>query len=168
MASNKLVTMTHDTELCAHESGCDRRAKARDLCAKHWQQSDRDGALPPKFNRHRRGNHTIAADGFCLTCNAPARVSIQLRGDRTCLAARREESTGWTQEAFDLALIAQGNRCSICSQPPNSRGLVGDHNHRTDSTRELLCATCNTGLGMFKDDSAVLRRAAEYLDRTTL
>ena len=38
-----------------------------------------------------------------------------------------------------------------------------DHNHETGAFRGFLCDSCNTGLGKFKDDPALLNRAISYL-----
>ncbi len=65
-------------------------------------------------------------------------------------------------------LALQGWRCAICGV--NFRSLSRkarhiDHSHVTGRARSVLCASCNTGLGMFRDDPAILRSAARYLDR---
>lgn len=65
----------------------------------------------------------------------------------------------------------QGGKCYICGIPGNvfsekknlSTTLVVDHCHKTGKIRKLLCYGCNTGLGLFKDNPAVLRRAAAYI-----
>jgi hypothetical protein len=65
----------------------------------------------------------------------------------------------------------QGGKCYVCGTPGNvfsekknlSTTLVVDHCHKTGKIRKLLCYGCNTGLGLFKDNPAVLRRAAAYL-----
>lgn len=65
---------------------------------------------------------------------------------------------------------AQGGRCAICNKPErrrsklgNTRRLAIDHCHKTGRVRSLLCANCNTGLGLFLDDPDLLTKAAEYL-----
>jgi hypothetical protein len=39
------------------------------------------------------------------------------------------------------------------------------HDHSTGVTRQLLCQRCNHGLGLLRDDPAVLRAAADYVER---
>lgn len=50
--------------------------------------------------------------------------------------------------------------CPLCQQ---SKRLVRDHCHTSGQSRALICCTCNTGLGMFKDSPESLERAAAYL-----
>jgi hypothetical protein len=51
--------------------------------------------------------------------------------------------------------------CMICLRTEN---LVADHCHATLKLRAVLCSRCNTGLGAFLDDPAMLRAAATYLE----
>jgi hypothetical protein len=64
-------------------------------------------------------------------------------------------------EAWEVLLIAQSGRCLICANPMTSPHV--DHCHKTGEVRGLLCQTCNIGIGMFKDDPALLRAAAAYV-----
>jgi recombination endonuclease VII len=52
--------------------------------------------------------------------------------------------------------------CVICHKV---KPLVCDHDHETGYNRDGLCGNCNTGLGMFCDSPAVMRRAARYVER---
>lgn len=74
---------------------------------------------------------------------------------------------------YDAMLDAQNGVCAICEGPPNGSGSKNgrfhvDHNERTGQVRGLLCGNCNHGLGKFCDDPKRLRRAAKYLERTSL
>lgn len=71
---------------------------------------------------------------------------------------------GITSEDYATALDVQGGGCAICGKPPTNRRLSVDHDHKTGKVRGLLCMSCNRGLGTYKDNSANLRKAAEYLD----
>jgi hypothetical protein len=62
-------------------------------------------------------------------------------------------------------LAENDNRCAICGAPPGEKRLAIDHSHATGRVRSLLCISCNNGLGRFKDDPALLRSAADYLDQ---
>lgn len=76
--------------------------------------------------------------------------------------AQRKRRTGWTDEEYQSAFIAQSGRCFICEEVP-SQTLHADHCHKTGSKRKLLCGPCNKALGMFKDQPQLLEKAAEYL-----
>lgn len=58
--------------------------------------------------------------------------------------------------------------CEICGRVP---GYVGgkvtarDHDHLTGRDRGRLCQDHNLGIGLFRDDPALLRAAADYIER---
>jgi hypothetical protein len=56
---------------------------------------------------------------------------------------------------------AQDDRCAICGET-SPQHL--DHDHSTGMTRQFLCQRCNQGLGLMRDDPAVLRAAADYVE----
>lgn len=63
-------------------------------------------------------------------------------------------------------LLAQGNACAICEvDTPGKKGWHTDHCHKTKKVRGIICYSCNTGLGAFKDNPTWLRAAANYLER---
>lgn len=78
---------------------------------------------------------------------------------------------GWTPEQYEQALEEQQGRCQICGSTPKPDGikaesrLHADHDHATGQRRNLLCASCNKGLGLFKDDPELLSVAADYVLR---
>lgn len=78
---------------------------------------------------------------------------------------------GLSNESYNLMVEQQKNLCAICKKPEifvhsktkEIARLAVDHCHTTGKTRKLLCKNCNTGLGLFKDDSSILMSAAQYL-----
>lgn len=81
--------------------------------------------------------------------------------------ARKLRGYGLTVEDYEIMFRAQGGTCPICLEAlPNGESASVDHCHRTGKVRGLLHRKCNAGLGMFKDDAQILRRALKYLDET--
>jgi hypothetical protein len=75
---------------------------------------------------------------------------------------------GLTVESYQELEDRQGNACAICRKPGGTAGherLYVDHCHETGNVRGLLCMNCNSAVGHFRDDAALLRSAADYLDR---
>ncbi len=80
---------------------------------------------------------------------------------------------GITEDEYEQMKKDQGFRCALCGGEgfvmDNGRNthekLVVDHDHTTGITRELLCHNCNRGLGLFKEDPAILRKAAAYIEK---
>lgn len=65
---------------------------------------------------------------------------------------------------YDSLFKAQCGRCAICGErPTGKRRLAVDHDHRTGVVRGLLCAPCNTALGVV--ESGFPAKAADYLAR---
>jgi hypothetical protein len=97
---------------------------------------------------------------YCKPChNKRSRASREkVGGSRTYHLTRRY---GMTAAEADYLLDKQGRLCAICGAAP--AGHV-DHDHETGAVRALLCFNCNGGLGQFRDDPAVLRAAAEYVE----
>lgn len=68
---------------------------------------------------------------------------------------------------YDKKLIEQNSCCAICKTPVSklNGNLHVDHCHDTNKVRGLLCYTCNTGIGLFKDNLDYLRGALKYLKK---
>lgn len=72
---------------------------------------------------------------------------------------------GISWEEYEALLEAQGQGCAICGRKPRKLALAIDHDHTTGELRGLLCGSCNHRLlGAAREDPALLRRAADYLD----
>lgn len=57
----------------------------------------------------------------------------------------------------------QGARCAICTRFMDFEQSHIDHSHLTGAVRQLLCNTCNTGIGHFGENEELLRAAIVYL-----
>ena len=57
--------------------------------------------------------------------------------------------------------------CDICERPLMFEEAVSDHNHFTDLIRGILCDSCNSALGLFRENPAFLQAALDYLEEHT-
>jgi len=71
------------------------------------------------------------------------------------------QNYGITIDQYSEMVNKQDGRCKICHEKPDL--LAVDHCHKRNKVRALLCLKCNSGLGMFKENVDVLKRAIQYL-----
>jgi hypothetical protein len=74
---------------------------------------------------------------------------------------------GIEQPQWDALFDRQGRCCAICktTDPGGAKGWHTDHDHDTHKVRGILCRSCNTGLGTFKEDPDLFASALKYLRR---
>ena len=106
----------------------------------------------------------------CKVCNKERKAawhkteSGKLSSTNTKLKAR----FGISLDDYNKMLEEQKGLCLICNDSISYNGhrLSVDHNHITGKIRGLLCKACNFGLGHFKDNQELLRKAIIYLENT--
>ena len=146
--------------------GCEDPVQAKALCDKHYRRNKRGASEPSRC--HWCGNEIdVNANAQRKFCNKECK-------EREEYVRRREnhrsvwlKKYGLTPETFDAMLVAQGGGCAICGTlvVPVRGSFCVDHDHATGRVRGLLCVECNSGLGQFKDDRALLRASIDYLSR---
>lgn len=78
---------------------------------------------------------------------------------------------GLTHDEYEKLWTQQSGLCAICNQPEQAlmwgkeMKLAVDHCHETGTIRGLLCANCNRGIGLLKDNPELLRRGADYIEK---
>jgi hypothetical protein len=91
--------------------------------------------------------------------------------DSAALKSRQNElrrTFGITVEQYNEIFNKQNGRCAICDrhQSEFKNSLAVDHCHETNKVRGLLCFHCNTSLGHFRDNPALLKKAIEYINES--
>lgn len=110
----------------------------------------------------------------CRICKAEGAKQRYIDNRDNMRAYLREwnlKTKGWTQETFDNVFKEQEGKCYICSRVLVI-GIMGanmacaDHVHSDPPrSRALLCNNCNAGIGVMQDNPALLRMAAEYIEK---
>jgi hypothetical protein len=175
--------------------GCPRTAPSgkRGWCVLHYtrwiKHGDVGGVAPTFFEPpHPPG------DGrqWCTTCHAELpfadfhRDKTAAHGHaRMCRNCRKDlriaESYGIDAATYRQLLDEQGHACLICRKPETAthqsgclRRLSVDHDHKCcpgkkscgKCVRGLLCARCNSALGLVDEDLTVIASMAAYLNRS--
>lgn len=170
------------TENIEHDSGKKRCGKCRLERSRLRDGKPRDYKRPP-MTQCKRGHpwpESRGKDRKCTVCLPMLRKENHmqlLNRDR-----RKHESDptvrkfiyitsryGLSREQWTQILERQGNCCAICKSTWTFTGHYDwphiDHRHSDNLVRGLLCATCNTGIGLLKEDPVVFQTAVNYLVR---
>ena len=138
----------------------------------------------PYSDFHRYGTQKDGYHYYCKSCrktieNTQSRRDYAKRYAALRLDAdsqygqhsRRRARYGILPDEYLTMYEQQNGLCAICNNPERAtykgriRSLAVDHDHATGKIRSLLCNSCNNGLGRFLDKPALLRAAADYLEK---
>jgi hypothetical protein len=103
---------------------------------------------------------------YCRPCHNRVMADNKAKNHGSVRSYFLKRRYGLTEDDVAAMLQGQAGRCLVCLhfQPlPHV-----DHDHATGEIRGLLCFRCNGALGQFRDDSAIMRRAADYLEEVAL
>ena len=77
---------------------------------------------------------------------------------------------GITPDDYNRMFVEQKGCCAICGthQQELKKKLAVDHDHETGKVRGLLCRSCNTGIGLLKENKEILLAAISYLGYTEI
>lgn len=124
-------------------------------------------------NFQRRSSRTLARRNECSDCfRRLARDRYHSDPDKHRDQMRRT-MYGLAPGEYDRMNAEQNGLCAICGSPETSserytgrsRKLFVDHHHASGQVRQLLCMRCNVGIGQFRDDPDLLKKAIAYLDK---
>lgn len=172
-------------KLCSFD-GCDRKYYGKGYCATHLKQYHKGNGLKPikvpVKNPNRGYNRVVNGHKKCGICRETKPVQDYHKQGTSITSYCRwcyrttvslKSKYGLTKEGYENLLALQGGCCQICRVPEQSnRRLSVDHDHsccpgRTtcgNCIRGLLCDTCNSAIGLLKDDLAIVKSAVTYLE----
>lgn len=109
---------------------------------------------------------------YCPSCRKKRRQKQWHENKKTIQSAnhrsRIKNTYGLSKIEYELKKKEQDGKCAICESENGSArwpNLSIDHDHSTGKVRGLLCHTCNSALGMFRENKEVLLKAIKYLER---
>ena len=153
---NQLKPLLETLSTTCVMDGCERtvHVKTRQLCRYHYQRLIRGyGELLPRpcevceteFVPRRNRNARLCSNGCAIT------------------SSRWMREYGLTGIEVNAMLHRQDFKCAICTDGIDRGSFQIDHDHNTGEVRELLCGSCNRGIGHFRDDPKLTQAATAYL-----
>lgn len=135
---------------CQHT---DRPLKAKGLCGSCYNKSITYG------NAEKRQAHLLSRNKYSKQRREKTDPKLWASKQRNRILKYRY---GINQAEYTALLTAQDNRCAICLNEWEAKHpLYVDHNHTTGQTRGLLCAKCNTQVGMV--ETGDITKVMEYI-----
>lgn len=148
------------------------RDKEHSYCSSCMTQYTKERFISQKFCAKCKIVKNLPYCSYCASCKKEIRKekynkdldkSREYNRERYHLT-RKYSKYGMSKEDYEKLLSSQDGVCAICKTKceVNNR-LSIDHDHVTLQIRGLLCAHCNKGLGLFKDNPDILEGAAKYI-----
>ena len=126
------------------------------------------GASKPKSEYYAQKSNKDGLYSYCKSCTCGIQRDRRKKyGTEYYRNKRFIKKYGINYSAYQQMLMEQDHKCLVCGieydENDRTTTFFVDHNHSTGEVRGLLCQRCNTGLGMFQDDPAILQLAMNYL-----
>jgi hypothetical protein len=96
-----------------------------------------------------------------------ARKAYRIEKAETIRHNKLKAAFGIGLDEYDEMLKSQNGKCAICGVHESRllRRLAVDHCHNSGKVRGLLCGSCNTGIGSFKESEINLTSAIKYIQK---
>lgn len=108
----------------------------------------------------------------CKQCNSVRSKKLYTSERGFKIKLKRKYNISWEQ--YLEMYFKQNKKCFICQKvlqlagqnASKSQTACIDHDHNTNQVRGILCVSCNTGLGNFRDNPDLLSTAIRYLKQS--
>ena len=149
-----------------------RRGLCFDCHNSAWRKKKGFPAVEEGFENDRRGaraEKTEQPQFCCSRCKefkSESEFSFKKYPEvksKQCRRCTLDTGKLWIREQDSKALRLSVSGCEICGS--NEKTLHVDHDHSTGEIRGVLCFLCNSAIGKLKDSAALLRKAAEYIEK---
>lgn len=177
------------TSTACSVNGCEGPGFQRGLCGLHYDRKRKTGEVggPERLTRLPGAAH-VRRDGLkqCLRCdkwlpeseyhklnrNIPGADDGLAQKCRQCSRElKRLSNWGLSGDQIECLVFEQGG-CAICKRTdPGVKGWCVDHDHKCcpgqtscgRCLRGILCGTCNSAIGLLRENVDTLSNAIDYL-----
>jgi hypothetical protein len=118
-----------------------------------------------EFSRYSRSKDGLYS--YCKDCRKERRRKYDATPEAKRKARERAvlRRYGLNPYEYRKLLSRSDGRCEICREalPEDTKFIHVDHDHVSGAIRGILCRGCNSGIGHFRENSAYLYAAIDYL-----
>lgn len=122
-----------------------------------------------EFYSHKHTKDKLAS--LCKSCYKENEINWKINNPEaykeSCRRRNLKKKFGITLEEYETMYTAQHGKCACCGEEKQNtgiNGLVVDHDHTTGKVRKLLCSSCNTALGLLKEDKNIINNLLKYVE----
>ncbi len=106
------------------------------------------------------------ADGVQAYCILCCRAKAKVSGPKYYQKHREQIRASQLMSRRGVDMKDVPDECQVCGRANGrGKGVVVDHCHDTGQVRGFLCGNCNVAIGMTDNDSNLLRKLADYLEK---
>lgn len=120
---------------------------------------EKDVSFFHKDSKNRYGLTSQCKDCIRKRTNAYNRANPEKKREQNYLTRY-----GISLSDYENLYKKQNGKCAICKNKLE-KGVV-DHNHTTGEVRGILCNSCNTAIGLAKENPEILSNMIEYIQRS--
>lgn len=134
------------------------------------------GSVRKTRTRHHKGLNPYL-ESWCAPCNSKKAKAYYKANPHKRTEARANESKiqqkkhrlrknyNLSLAEYDEMLQKQDGKCATCQLHFSvfKRALAVDHDHSSGKIRGLLCGSCNSSLGLLKENFDTVLRLAKYI-----
>ena len=107
------------------------------------------------FHKRTYASGKVAWQPKCKSCSTTVRRQYYKPNEKT------RQQLKISNEFYEE--LMKNEQCNICGIELEKKCI--DHCHETKKIRGVLCNKCNTALGLFNDNTEVMRIAIQYLEQ---
>lgn len=150
---------------------CNLETWAKGYCNMHYKRFSKEGN-PGDATRKRNDLQIDCPDNMksCRKCNeiklltefSNAKKGHKGKMSRCKLCERYktiENTHGFNKEKYDE--LMKDAKCQICK---STKRLSVDHCHTSGKFRNILCANCNSAIGLLQDNPDIIKEAKKYVE----
>ena len=128
------------------------------MATKKWNDAHKEHRYAYNRSWYHRNKDRVKSLAKIWKKNNPDKVAQVNKNSRL------KQRYNISLEIFNQMLTSQDNKCAICGKNfKNKKDTCIDHDHNTGRIRQLLCCSCNLGIGNFQDSIVLVEKARDYL-----